>query len=97
MKKEVENKWVIILGCLLLFCVQFIANMVTVALPTIALDLDLNVEMLNAINLVFFDNVCIVNVTIRKICFKIWDWKIPQMQYCIDDCWTIDFCLFNRY
>ena len=53
MKKEVENKWVIILGCLLLFCVQFIANMVTVALPTIALDLDLNVEMLNAINLVF--------------------------------------------
>ena len=53
MEKEVENKWVIILGCLLLFCVQFIANMVTVALPTIALDLDLNVEMLNAINLVF--------------------------------------------
>lgn len=53
MKKEVENKWVIILGCLLLFCVQFIANMVTVALPTIALDLDLDVEMLNAINLVF--------------------------------------------
>lgn len=53
MKKEVENKWVIILGCLLLFCVQFIANMVTVALPTIALDLDLTVEMLNAINLVF--------------------------------------------
>ncbi len=53
MKKEAENRWVIILGCLLLFCVQFIANMVTVALPTIASDLDLTVEMLNAINLVF--------------------------------------------
>ena len=53
MKKEVEDKWVLILGCLLLFCVQFIANMVTVALPTIALNFDLNVEMLNAINLVF--------------------------------------------
>ncbi|WP_407414815.1 MFS transporter [Methanobrevibacter sp.] len=53
MKKEVEDKRVIILGCLLLFCVQFIANMVTVALPTIASDLSLNVEMLNAINLVF--------------------------------------------
>lgn len=53
MKQEVENKWVIILGCLLLFCVQFIGNMVTVALPTIAADWDLSVEMLNAINLVF--------------------------------------------
>lgn len=53
MRKEAEDKWVIILGCLLLFCVQFIANMVTVALPTIASDLNLNVEMLNAINLVF--------------------------------------------
>ena len=53
MKKEAEDKWVMILGCLLLFCVQFIANMVTVALPTIASDLDLTVEMLNAINLAF--------------------------------------------
>ena len=53
MKKEVENKLVIVLGCLLLFCVQFIANMVTVALPTISNDLNLSVEMLNAINLVF--------------------------------------------
>ena len=53
MKKEVEDKWVMILGCLLLFCVQFIANMVTVALPTIESDLHLTVEMLNAINLVF--------------------------------------------
>ncbi|WP_405294638.1 MFS transporter [Methanobrevibacter sp.] len=53
MKKEVEDKWVMILGCLLLFCVQFIANMVTVALPTIESDLHLSVEMLNAINLVF--------------------------------------------
>jgi len=53
MEKDVENKWVIILGCLLLFCVQFIGNMVTVALPTIASDLDLTVEMLNSINLAF--------------------------------------------
>ena len=53
MKKEVEDKWVMILGCLLLFCIQFIANMVTVALPTIALDLNLSVEMLNAITLAF--------------------------------------------
>jgi MFS family permease len=53
MKKEVEDKWVLILGCLLLFCVQFIANMVTVALPTIASDFHLTVEKLNAINLVF--------------------------------------------
>ena len=53
MNKEIEDKWVMILGCLLLFCIQFIANMVTVALPTIALDLNLNNEMLNAINLVF--------------------------------------------
>ncbi|WP_295722857.1 MFS transporter [uncultured Methanobrevibacter sp.] len=53
MKKEVEDKWVMILGCLLLFCVQFIVNMVTVALPTISLDLDLSVKMVNAINLIF--------------------------------------------
>lgn len=53
MKKEVEDKWVMILGCLLLFCIQFIANMVTVALPTIALDLNLSIEMLNAITLAF--------------------------------------------
>ena len=53
MRKVVEDKWVMILGCLLLFCVQFIANMVTVALPTIASDFHLTVEMLNAINLVF--------------------------------------------
>ena len=53
MEKEVEDKWVLILGCLLLFCVQFIANMVTVALPTIASDFHLTVEKLNAINLVF--------------------------------------------
>ena len=39
MKKEVEDKRVVILGCLLLFCVQFIGNMVTVALPTISSDL----------------------------------------------------------
>ncbi len=53
MKKEVEDKWVMILGCLLLFCVQFIANMVTVALPTISSDLHLSVKMVNAINLIF--------------------------------------------
>lgn len=53
MKKEVEDRWVMILGCLLLFCIQFIANMVTVALPTIALDLNLSIEMLNAITLAF--------------------------------------------
>ena len=53
MKKEVEDKRVVILGCLLLFCVQFIGNMVTVALPTISSDLSLNVEMVNAINLAF--------------------------------------------
>ena len=53
MKKEAEDKRVVILGCLLLFCVQFIANMVTVALPTISSDLSLNVEMVNAINLAF--------------------------------------------
>ena len=53
MKKEVEDKWVLIFGCIMLFCIQFIANMVTVALPTISNELDLTVEMLNAISLVF--------------------------------------------
>lgn len=53
MNKETEDKFVIILGCLLLFTVQFIANMVFVALPTIAGDLNLNIEMEHAINLVF--------------------------------------------
>lgn len=53
MNKEAEDKWVIIVGCLLLFSVQFIANMVIVALPTIASDLHLNVELENAINLAF--------------------------------------------
>ncbi len=53
MKKEVEDKWVMILGCLLLFCVQFIVNMVTVALPTISSDFNLSVKMVNAINLIF--------------------------------------------
>lgn len=53
MRKEVEDKWVLVIGCLLLFCVQFIANMVTVALPTISTDFHLTVEKLNAINLVF--------------------------------------------
>ena len=53
MHKEAEDKWVIIIGCLLLFSIQFIAHMVIVALPTISLDLNLNVEMENAINLAF--------------------------------------------
>lgn len=53
MRKEVEDKWVIILGCLLLFSIQFIAHMVNVALPTISSDLNLSVEMENAINLAF--------------------------------------------
>lgn len=48
-----EDKWVTVLGCLLMFSVQFICNMVIVALPAIATDLHLNVEMENAINLVF--------------------------------------------
>ena len=53
MHKEAEDKWVMILGCLLLFSVQFIGNMVIVALPTISLDFHLSVEMENAINLAF--------------------------------------------
>ena len=53
MNKLAEDKWVTILGCLLLFCVQFIVNMVIVALPSMASDLHLNVDMENAINLVF--------------------------------------------
>lgn len=53
MNKLIEDKWVTILGCLLLFCVQFIANMVIVALPSLASDLHLNADMENAINLVF--------------------------------------------
>ena len=69
MKKEVEDKWVMILGCLLLFCVQFIANMVTVALPTISSDLHLSVKMVNAINLIFFNNISSFNDALRKICY----------------------------
>jgi len=53
MNKLIEDKWVTILGCLLMFSVQFIANMVIVALPSIAVDLNLSIEMENAINLVF--------------------------------------------
>ena len=53
MNKVVEDKWVTIIGCLLLFCVQFIVNMVIVALPSVSSDLHLTVEMENAINLVF--------------------------------------------
>ena len=53
MNKLVEDKWVTILGCLLMFCVQFIANMVIVALPSMGSDLHLSIEMENAINLVF--------------------------------------------
>lgn len=53
MNKVVEDKWVTIIGCLLLFSVQFIANMVIVALPSMASNLHLDFEMENAINLVF--------------------------------------------
>lgn len=53
MNKIVEDKWVTIIGCLLLFSVQFIANMVIVALPSMASNLHLDFEMENAINLVF--------------------------------------------
>lgn len=53
MNKVVEDKWVTVVGCLLMFCVQFIVNMVIVALPSISSDLHLTVEMENAINLVF--------------------------------------------
>ncbi len=53
MNKLIEDKWVTVVGCLLLFCVQFIANMVIVALPSMSLDLHLDFEMENAINLVF--------------------------------------------
>ena len=53
MNKIVEDKWVTIIGCLLLFSVQFIANMVIVALPSMSSNLHLDFEMENAINLVF--------------------------------------------
>ncbi len=53
MNKIVEDKWVTIIGCLLLFSVQFIANMVIVALPSMSSNLHLDFEMGNAINLVF--------------------------------------------
>ena len=53
MNKLIEDKWVTILGCLLMFSVQFIATMVIVALPAISADLHLDVEMENAINLAF--------------------------------------------
>ena len=53
MNKLVEDKWVTIIGCLLMFSVQFIANMVIVALPSISSNLHLDFELENAINLVF--------------------------------------------
>lgn len=53
MNKIIEDKWVTIIGCLLLFSVQFIANMVIVALPSMSSNLHLDFEMENAINLVF--------------------------------------------
>ncbi len=53
MDKVSEDKWVTVVGCLVLFCVQFISNMVIVALPSMSLNLHLNYEMENAINLVF--------------------------------------------
>ena len=53
MNKLVEDKWVTIIGCLLMFSVQFIANIVIVALPSISSNLHLDFALENAINLVF--------------------------------------------
>ena len=53
MNKNREDRFVIILGCLLLFSIQFIASMVIVAIPAISAEFNMNVKYGNLINLVF--------------------------------------------
>ena len=53
MDKDREDKLVIILGCLLMFSIQFIGTMVIVAIPSISNTFNMNVKMEHLINLVF--------------------------------------------
>ena len=53
MNKDREDRLVMVLGCLLMFTIQFIGTMVIVALPSISDAFDMNVKMEHLINLVF--------------------------------------------
>ena len=85
-----------ILGCLLLFCIQFIANMVMVVLPTIALDLNLSAEMLNAITLAFLITFVSLMLPFGKFASKK-GIGIPQIWHFIDDGGAVAFSFFNRH
>ena len=53
MNKNNEDKFVIILGCLLLFSVQMLGNMIVIALPYINKSLNLGLDASNAVTLVY--------------------------------------------
>ena len=53
MNKNDEDKFVIILGCLLLFSVQILGNMIVIALPSITETLKLSMDASNAVTLVY--------------------------------------------
>ena len=53
MNKDDEDKFVIILGCLLLFSVQILGNMIVIALPSITETLKLSMDASNAVTLVY--------------------------------------------
>ena len=50
MNKNDEDKFVIILGCLLLFCVQIIGNMIVIALPSITDTFKLGMDASNQLH-----------------------------------------------
>ena len=53
MDKNDEDNFVIILGCLLLFCVQILGNMIVIALPSITDTFKLGIDASNAVTLVY--------------------------------------------
>ena len=70
MDKVKEDKLVIILGCLVLFCIQILGNMVTLAIPSISQDFHMNVDLTNAVSLIYLVLVISLVLPLAKIISK---------------------------
>lgn len=70
MNKLKEDKYVIILGCLLFFSIQILGNMVTIALPSISQTFNLTVDLENAVNLIYLVLVISLLLPLSKFISK---------------------------
>ena len=58
------------MGCLVLFCIQILGNMVTLGIPSISQDFHMNVDLTNAVSLIYLVLVISLVLPLAKIISK---------------------------